>query len=344
MSDTLHWGILSTGNIARQFCEGVAGVPQNRVVAVASRREESARDFAERHAIERPHGSYEALLQDPAVDAVYVALPNAMHAEWTIKALDAGKHVLCEKPMAVSAAEAQRMFAAADRAGRVLIEAFMYRCHPQFARTCELLTSGAIGELRAIDASFCYRMRDPTGNIRFDASLAGGAMMDIGCYCLDVIRVLLAHHTTEGLEPRPFHLSAVARMHPSGVDENAAFVMQFTSGVLATARVGMSVQMNNTLRIGGTEGHVAVDVPWKPPMTGAVIRVNGQTPPKMEGGGSAPTERVLTVDAEHPLFGLEAEAFAATVLDGKEPFITPEETLANHRLMDRIQSMIRAGG
>jgi predicted dehydrogenase len=343
MADTLNWGILGTGNIARQFCDGVGHSPRGRLAVVGSRDGASAEAFARELGVERGVAGYDAVLDDASVDAVYVALPNAMHAEWTLKALRRGKHVLCEKPMATTAAEAERMFAAAAEADRVLIEAFMYRCHPQIARVCELISSGEIGELRAIDASFCYRMRDPEGNIRFDANLAGGAMRDIGCYCIDAIRLALAHHTDEGTEPKPFHLSAVSRMHPAGVDENAAFVMQFNSGVLATARVGMGVQMNNALRIGGTEGHLTIDVPWKPPQRGAVVRVNRQTPPKMEGGGATPAEQVHAIDADLPLFGLEAEAFAAAVLDAAEPFITPEETLANHRLMDRIQAMIQAG-
>ncbi|MEM6334349.1 MAG: Gfo/Idh/MocA family oxidoreductase [Planctomycetota bacterium] len=339
----LSWGIVGTGNIAGQFCDGAKDTPRARFAAVGSRSIDKSQAFAEAHHVEHAFGSYEEVLHDDTVDAVYISLPNALHAEWTIKALDAGKHVLCEKPLAMNADEAQAMFAAAERNGRVLIEAFMYRCHPQFAATCKLIADGAIGELRTIDASFCYRMRDPAGNIRFAPELGGGAMMDIGCYCVDVIRVIVAHHTTEGIEPEPFHMSAVARQHPAGIDENASFVAQFGDGVLATARVGMGVQMDNALRIGGTEGHLTIDVPWKPPQTDATIRVRRQTPPKMEGGGNAPPEQTHQVSADHPLFGLEAEAFAAAVLDNAEPFITPRETLANHRLMDRLKAMIRAG-
>lgn len=340
----LAWGILGTGNIARQFCQGARDTPRARFIRVGSRSIDNARAFAENNQLdEGAAADYDAVLADPDIDAVYISLPNALHAEWTIKALDAGKHVLCEKPLATSAAEAETMFAAALRNNRVLIEAFMYRCHPQLLTACELLTSGAIGTISSIDASFCYRMREPEGNIRFDASLGGGAMMDIGCYCIDIIRQAVAHHTTEGIEPNPFHMSAVARHHPAGVDENAAFIMQFADGIVATARVGMGVQMNNALRIGGTEGYLTIDVPWKPPQHDAIVRLNRQTPPKMEGGGSAPPEEVHKVSADYPLFGLEAEAFAATVIDGAEPFITPAETLANHRLMDRLKAMISAG-
>ncbi|MEL7239925.1 MAG: Gfo/Idh/MocA family oxidoreductase, partial [Planctomycetota bacterium] len=178
----LAWGILGTGNIARQFCQGARDTPRARFIRVGSRSIDNARAFAETHQLdEGAAADYDAVLADPDIDAVYISLPNALHAEWTIKALDAGKHVLCEKPLATSAAEAETMFAAALRNNRVLIEAFMYRCHPQFAAACKLISDGAIGELRTIDASFCYRMRDPAGNIRFDASLAGGALMDIGC-------------------------------------------------------------------------------------------------------------------------------------------------------------------
>jgi len=344
MSGSLRWGIIGTGNIARQFCEGVRQTPRGQLAVVASRSGQSAKAFAERHGVDRGVEGYEAGVSADDVDAVYIALPNSLHAEWSIRALQAGKHVLCEKPLATSAKEAERMFDAARRAERVLVEAFMYRCHPQMGKVCELVTSGAIGEVRVIQASFCYRMKSPEGNIRFDPDLGGGALMDIGCYCLDFCRWLIGQCLPEDHEPNPIDLCASAARHPGGVDENVLFKMRFGHDILAVGQAGMGVQMNNALRIGGTEGYLTIDVPWKPPQREAVIRVDGQTPPKMEGGGSAPGEQVHRVDADYPLFGLEAEAFADAALDGKPPFITRAETIGNHRVMDRLRAMIRAGG
>src|SRR5690606_34004733 len=139
---------------------------------------------AERFKIPRHHASYDALLADPEVDAVYVSLPNSLHHAWTIRALEAGKHVLCEKPFAATAAEAEAMFASADRAGRLVVEAFMYRSHPLTKAVVRRVREGAVGRLKLIRASFCFRVRQPGGNIRFSRSLAGGALMDIGCYCV----------------------------------------------------------------------------------------------------------------------------------------------------------------
>jgi len=344
MSSTLRWGIIGTGNIARQFCEGVRQTPRGKLVAVASRSGQSAKAFAEEHGVDRGIEGYAALVSADDVDAVYIALPNSLHAEWTIRALKAGKHVLCEKPLATSAKEAERMFAAARQADRLLVEAFMYRCHPQMHKVCELVTAGAIGDLRMIQANFCYRMKSPEGNIRFDPDLGGGALMDIGCYCLDFCRWLVGQCLPGDHEPNPIDLGACAAMHPGGIDENVLFKMRFHGNILAVGQAGMGVQMNNALRLGGTEGYLTIDVPWKPPQHEAIVRVNGQAPPKMEGGGSAPGERVHRIDADHPLFGLEAEAFAAAALDGRPPFIAEAETIGNHRVMDRLKAMIRAGG
>src|SRR4051794_5096233 len=189
MSQTLRWAILGTGNIAKQFAAGVRQSARSRTVAVASRAIETARDFARDYEITSAYGSYDAMLADRSVDAVYLSLPNSMHREWTIRSIRAGKHVLCEKPFAMNAGESAEMIDVAQREGRVLIEAFMYRAHPQTGAIVDAVRGGKIGRLQLVRTSFCYRTTRIAGNVRFDRELGGGALMDVGCYCLSFARL-----------------------------------------------------------------------------------------------------------------------------------------------------------
>src|SRR5688572_7212137 len=181
----LRWGILGTGNIARQFAAGLCATPRATVTAVGSRTREVAEAFASRLGGCAPVvGTYDDVLASRDVDAVYVSLPNSLHHEWTIRALRAGKHVLCEKPFASNFAQAQEMFDVAKASGKLAVEAFMYRSHPQTRAALDLVAGGEIGEVKLIRASFCFRTSRIAGNIRFDPALAGGAVMDVGCYCV----------------------------------------------------------------------------------------------------------------------------------------------------------------
>ncbi|MFW6061015.1 MAG: Gfo/Idh/MocA family protein [Phycisphaeraceae bacterium] len=334
----LRWGILGTGNIAHQFANGVAGARRGRVVAVGSRAGASAEAFAREFDLPRAHGSYEALLADGDVDAVYISLPNSMHCDWTIRALEAGKHVLCEKPIAASAAEAERMFDAAQRHGRVLVEALMYRSHPLTQAVMQHIHDGAIGQLKLIRASFCFRTtRTNAGeNIRFDANLAGGALMDIGCYCLSLARLVAGE--------APVEAQGMTHLHDSGVDDYAVGTLRFGSGLLATFACGMTVQANNTAFVCGDEGYIEIPVPWKPPQTGARYTIGTMTPPRQDSAGQGmPPRREHTVDAPLPLYGLEADDFAATVLDGAPPVVTAEESIDNMRLLDALREPQSSG-
>jgi D-xylose 1-dehydrogenase (NADP+, D-xylono-1,5-lactone-forming) len=332
--EALRWGILGTGNMARQFCEGVAGARRCRLAAVGSRLEQSARSFAEMHHIDTACASYERILSDPRLDAIYISLPNSMHHEWAIKALSAGKHVLCEKPLAASAAQAREMFDAAERAGRVLVEAFMYRAHPLTHAVLDAVRAGAIGELKLLRTSFCYRTMRIDGNIRFDAALAGGALMDIGCYCTS-FALLLA-----GDEPQA--ACAAGRLHPSGVDEMAAGVLRFARGLVCSFTCGMGVQADNTAYVCGSEGYIEVPVPWKPGRKSSYTIARG-TPPRMDGAARAqhhPPREVRMVETDLELYALEADDFAATVLDGKAPMISAHESLTNMRLLDDLRRQL----
>ena len=251
MQSPVEWGIISTGKIAGAFAAAVSESPSGRLAAVASRNEASAQDFARRFSIPRSYGSYESLLEDAAVQAVYVATPHPMHAVWTIRAAQAGKHVLCEKPLAMNSMEAAEMIDAARRCDVFLMEAFMYRCHPQTARIVKLLREGAIGRVRSIQAAFSYQgSQDPRQRIR-DKSLGGGGILDVGCYPLSMCRLLAG--ASQG---RPFaepeELFATAALGEFGSDEAACAVARFDGGILAQMSAGIAVLQENALRVYGT--------------------------------------------------------------------------------------------
>lgn len=336
---TLRFGIMGTGNIARQFAQGVAEAKHSGIAAVASRSAERAQTFAQAHDIATAHGEYQALLDDEQVEAVYISLPNAMHHEWTIKALEAGKHVLCEKPLAADATEAQQMFAAAEQHDRLLIEAFMYRTHPLTAAVLDTLASGTIGRLQMVRTSFSFRTRNIEGNIRFSPELAGGALMDVGCYCIDFALLCARAAGASGAVTRA---TAVGRLHESGVDDLVAGSLELPGGLLVSFVCGMSAQMDNSAYLCGDEGFIQVPVPWKPPVRQARYLVSAMTPPRMDQVRQPPKgPQEFTVDAPCPLYGMEADAFAAAVRGDAEPFITPEQSLTNMRLLDELRKMIR---
>ena len=333
MADRLRWGILSTGNIARQFAAGVMSSRRNVITAVGSRSEAAARGFANAYAAPHAFGSYEEVVNSPHVDVVYVALPNSMHHQWTIAALRAGKHVLCEKPIASNAAEAQEMFDVARKSGRVLMEAFMYRSHPQTLAVFDALKGGAIGDLKLIRTSFCYRTKRIDGNIRFDKSLSGGGLMDVGCYCINLSRALA------GAEPADIQITG--HVHESGVDDLAAGRLTFPNGIVASFTTGMTLQADNTAYLCGSEGYIEIPVPWKPTKERSEVTIARATPPRMDAVGqsapTAPPRERRTIPADMDLFGYEADDFAATVLDGAPARITAADSVGNMRVLDEMR-------
>jgi len=332
MSDKLRFGIIGTGNIANQFAAGVAGSRRCVVSAVGSRSADAAEAFAAKHDVPAAHAGYDAMLADETVDAVYNSLPNALHHQWTIKALQAGKHVLCEKPFAVNLAEAERMFDAADQAGRLLVEAFMYRSHPLTRAVHKSLRDGEIGKLRLIKASFNYYTGKVEGNVRFDVALAGGALMDIGCYCTSFATLMA------GAAPTAVH--AAGNFHDTGVDEMAVGTLVFPDDVLASFTCGMAAHADNTAYLCGSEGFIEIPIPWKPPVTDAVYTVRTMPAPKLDGAKREPTRETRKVSADAPLYGLEADDFAAAALDGAAPAVSRQDTLTNQRTLDELRRQL----
>jgi predicted dehydrogenase len=292
-------------------------------VAIASRDPSTAERVASELAIPSAHGSYEALLADQAIDAVYIPLPNDRHLEWTLAAARAGKHVLCEKPIALTAADAATMVAASEAAGVRLMEAFMYRLHPSWVAVRELVASGRIGRPTAVQSWFSYFNDDPT-NIRNMREAGGGALMDIGCYNVNLSRMLF------GAEPDRVE-AVMERDGATGVDVLTSAVLGFAGGGQATFTSGIRMETDQRVHIYGTEGHISVGIPFNiPPDRPTEIWVTqGGDPPV------APNRERLTFDTADP-YGVEGDAFAAMILDGAPPPIDPNDAVANMRVIERI--------
>jgi predicted dehydrogenase len=248
---SVRFGILSTARINRLLLPAARESDRVEVVAVASREMGRAEAYAREHGIERAYGSYEELLADPEIDAIYNPLPNSMHVDWSIQALEAGKHVLCEKPLSRHPADVERAFDAAEQAGRVLTEAFMWRHNPQAARLKELVDGGAVGEPRVVRAAFSFTITDDA-NIRLAADLDGGALMDVGCYCVSGCRFLA------GEPERVFGTGVFER----GVDTVFAATMTFAGGVVGQFDCGFRLPARDELEVVGTEGSIFLDDPW----------------------------------------------------------------------------------
>ncbi len=247
----MRLGLLSTAAINTALIAGVrASAGAAEVVAVGSRDAERSAAYAREHGLARAHGSYEALLADPEVDAVYVSLPNAMHVEWSVKALQAGKHVLCEKPLGRDPGAVAGAFDVADAEGLTLMEAFMWRHTPQAALLEKLLPR--VGALRLVRASFSFGQRS-AGDVRLSAALEGGALMDVGCYCVSAARLIAG-------EPESFAARAV--LGGDGVDVACAGAMTFDAGVLASFDCGMTMAPRDELEVVGVDGSLVLDDPW----------------------------------------------------------------------------------
>jgi predicted dehydrogenase len=319
----LRWGILSTANIAdEKVIPGMRKSARSRVVAIGSRDIARARALAARHDIERVHGSYEALLADPEVDAVYIPLPNHLHAEWTKAAARAGKHVLCEKPLAMSAAEAEGMIEVCEAEGVRLMEAFMYRLHPSWVAVRELVAGGRIGRLTAVSSWFSY-FNDDVTNIRNIRAVGGGALYDIGCYNVNLSRMLF------GAEPDRVE-AAITRDAGDGVDILTSALLTFGHGV-ATFTVSIRAEPDQQVHIYGTEGRISIGIPFNipPDRPTKVFLTAGGDPPV------APDTETLTFEIADP-YTCEAEAFAAAILDGQPTPVAPADAVANLRVMERI--------
>jgi predicted dehydrogenase len=320
----LRWGILSTADIGMsKVTPAIQKAANAEVVAIASRDLESSETAADTLGIPTAFGSYEELLGSDAVDAVYNPLPNDLHAEWTIKAANAGKHVLCEKPLAMNAAQAREVVAACDAAGVVLAEAFMYRHHPSWVETRRLVEAGAIGDLVAVQSWFSYFNDDPT-NIRNRPENGGGATMDIGCYPISLSRMLF------GSEPIVIE-STVHRDPRMGVDILTSAILGFETGGQASFTCSIRSEEDQRVHIVGTEGRIDIEIPFNipPDRETRVFFTKGGDPPV------APDTQTLRFEPADQ-YTIQAEHFGEAVLSESPYPVSPADAVANMAVIDAI--------
>jgi len=279
---------------------------------VASRDAQRAEAYALERGIERAYGSYEELLADPDVEVVYISLPNSLHIAWSIRALEAGKHVLCEKPMSRRAEEVERAFDVAGRSGRLLMEAFMYRHNPQTARLKELVDGGAIGRLRLLRAAFSFPLADAE-NVRLDASLDGGGLMDVGCYCISGTRLL-------GGEPE--HVYGEQVLGESGVDELFTGTMRLRGDVLAQFDAGLVLQVRDELEAIGEDGSLFLDDPWHCKRPVIELRTAGGV------------EEIAVEPADS--YRLQLENMSDAIRGEAEPLLGREDALGQARAIEAL--------
>ena len=316
----LRLGLLSTANINRQILGGAAGTDRVEVVAVGSREGSRAQAYAAEHGLARAHGSYEALLEDPEVDAVYVSLPNGMHHEWSLHALAAGKHVLCEKPYTRHPAEAEEAFDAAEAAGLVLMEAFMYRHHPQTREIERLVQEGAVGRIVSVLAVFSFALTDLT-NVRAIPALEGGALMDVGCYCVSGSRLVAGE---------PVSVLAEQVIGETGVDMALYGTMRFPDDVVAQIEASFRAPERQYLGVVGEQGVLRAFAPWRVDWGGDLV---------LERDGS---REVIPVD-EPNSYTLELENLADAVAGVAPARLGREDGIAQARVIDALYRAAETG-
>jgi predicted dehydrogenase len=252
--ERVPWGIVSTAAILEEMLPAFAESQAADLRAIASRDQARADAFAAEHGIPTAYGSYQALLADEGIECVYIALPNSLHGEWARAAIEAGKHVLCEKPLTPTAEEARSLFEFAEERGVVLMEAFMFRHHPKTMKLREILERGEIGEPRVVRMKFHFKTAEPATDIRYDPELAGGALRDVGCYCVSMASYLAGS--------APDTVAATARMSDSGIDEQFSATLAFGNDLLAVLDCGMYSPVDVGVEVLGTEGRATVAMPW----------------------------------------------------------------------------------
>lgn len=316
---TWGWGLLGAARINRAIVGALRESSRGQVVAVAARDAARAEAHARENNIPRWHGAYEALLADPAVDIVYNPLPNHLHAEWTIKALAAGKHVLCEKPFALTLAEVDAMFAAAQQHGRVLAEAFMYRHHPKILKAKEWVESDAIGEPRFMRASFSFTLDRPT-DYRWAPECGGGALWDVGCYPVSLIRYLFG---------APERVEAWATRAPTGVDATLVGALYFADGRAAQFDCSFAMPFRTGAEVVGSQGVIALNRPFQPDAPDSVFT--------LQRGGNTETAALDNPNR----YWLEVEDLHTAIETGRAPLISPAETRG---VVETILALYSAAG
>jgi predicted dehydrogenase len=320
----IHWGIMSTANIGRtSMIPALKRLERSEVLAVASRDAEKAQKFADELGIPKAYGDYQRLLDDPEIEAVYIPLPNHLHKEWTIRAAEAGKHILCEKPLALDADECLEMIDAADVNGVILMESFMYRYHPRIHKAAALVQSGVIGNLKTIETGFTFFLGDKD-DIRYKFQEGGGALMDVGCYCINISRLMAGRE--------PVAVQARAVWAPTGVDEQLVALLDFGEGLFAHFDCGFNQGARQHCTISGTEGYLSIPEVFNPGEKRSVIQ-------EMKRGE---TTRVHSFDGMNT-YVLIAEDFINAIA-GDQPVFPVSDSIGNMSVIEALLSSARMNG
>ena len=319
-----NWGILSTANIGRKaMIPALKASEMAEVRAVASRDLDKARQFADELQIAQAYGSYQDLLEDDEIQAVYIPLPNHLHKAWSIRAVRAGKHVLCEKPLALTAEDCEEMKSTAEAHGVLLMESFMYRHHPRIIAAREMVKSGKIGELKIIDTAFTFRLKDEN-DIRWKPEMGGGAVMDVGCYCINICRLMA------GREPQV--VQARAEWASSSVDEELVGMLDFGGGLMAHFDCGFNMESRQRCIIAGTDGYLSLPRTFTPGIEETIIKVH-------KGKNSLVKHRFDGVDE----YRLIAEDFMRSIAKGTPPY-DANDAAANMRVIQACLESARQNG
>ena len=317
----LNWGLLSTAHINRALITPLRASKRNHLLAVASRTQESVDRYAREWKIPRAHGSYEALLADPEIDVIYNSLPNHLHAEWTIKAVEAGKHVLCEKPLALNVDEVEAMQEAARKHGRVVAEAFMYRHHPQTLKVQDIVRNGSLGNLKLIRGSFSYVL-SREGDVRLDPVMGGGSIWDVGCYPISYIRMVVGE--------TPLEVFGWQVTGPTGIDETFVGQIRFNHEVHAQFDCSFAIPSHTFMEIIGSEGTLNIPNPYKPGVDEKIFLTRGDK-----------TETIKIKGQE--LYIGEVEDMADAILLGHSPRISLDDSRANVAVIYALLESARSG-
>lgn len=321
MTKILKWGLLSTARINRELIPPLQVSKRNTLLAVASRSQEAAEAYAKEKKIPRAYGSYEALLADPEIDVIYNPLPNHLHAEWTIKAVEAGKHVLCEKPLALSVDEVDAIKSAARRHGRVVAEAFMYRHHPQTLKVLEIVKSGSLGTLKLIRGSFSFVLARE-GDVRLNPEMGGGSIWDVGCYPIGYARSVLGE---EPLEVFGWQVTG-----PTGIDVTFVGQMRFREDVIVQFDSSFVIPSHSFMEIVGSEGTLNIPNPFKPGVNQKIYLIRG--------------EKIETIKIKgQELYLGEVEDMADAILLGGEPRVSLDDSRGNAAVIDALLESARSG-
>jgi xylose dehydrogenase (NAD/NADP) len=319
----VRWGLLGTAHVNRRLIPAMRAARRSTLVAVASRAAARAHDYAREWEIPTAHATYDALLRDPAVDAIYLPLPNSLHLEWTLRALDAGKHVLCEKPLALAADDVDRVAAVARARDRVVEEAFMFRHEPLMQRVLDVLAEGTIGPLATIASGFTYQ-QTRENDVRLVSALGGGSLWDVGCYSVNVLRIVAGREPVEAF--------GWAATGPSGVDESFTGLLRFSGDLTATVHSSFRSGRGAWLEITGRDGMLRVVDPFRPgPQADIELRRSGEEP------------RTVTVEGSPALFVRMVEDFVAAALGDRPPVVTLEDSRGNAATLSALYASSLTG-